>query len=145
MQGCEFLIEIFVPGTNDEPGSIGTGYPVAPDRIITARHVLTDAQGRVSPRIQVRWYYAPETSTALGQPTLRRWIDVDVGTLPFEDKDLDIAVVACEFPDGLRDWSVLSEDVIPKGMPWLSEGFIEGFAWFHEWFAFPLGPVFQIV
>lgn len=125
MQGCEFLIEIFVPGTDDQPGSIGTGYPVAPDRIITARHVLTDQQGQVSPRIQVRWYYAPETSSALGPPTLRRWIDVDVGTLAFEDNQLDIAVVAFEFPDGLRDWSVLSEGFIAKRTAWLSEGFIE--------------------
>lgn len=116
MQDCEFLIEIFVPGAG-ESGSIGTGYPVAPDRIITARHVLGDNPSNA----QVRWYYAPDTGA---DPKLRRWIDVNPVKLVFDDKGLDIAVIECAFPDGLQDSCPIREELLPKQANWLSEGFI---------------------
>jgi hypothetical protein len=109
------LVEIFVP-TRDgaDSGQIGTGYPVAPDRILTARHVLFPASRDETRRIEVRWYHL------LGEARQWRPIDRivwDGGT------ESDAALIAVGFPAGVHPTALLSGNMPVTGAQWESEGF----------------------
>ena len=58
------LVAVFVPTTDaagtDRGGArgvIGTGYPVGPDLILTARHLLNLEPRDTRYRLKVRWHY----------------------------------------------------------------------------------------
>ncbi|MGF1455331.1 MAG: trypsin-like serine peptidase [Alphaproteobacteria bacterium] len=57
----ELLVRIYkkpMPGAEDTDVEIGTGYCIAPDLIITARHVLADQGQQIEPeRLDITWYY----------------------------------------------------------------------------------------
>jgi hypothetical protein len=110
------LVEIFVPITQPpNEGKIGTGYPVAKDRILTARHVLLPPNRDPAKPIEIRWHHQPVAT--------RRWIEVpDQDVLWPGDEHCDAAVFACAFPPDARPWGVLSIES-PRPSEWESEGF----------------------
>ena len=113
MYECPMLIEVFVSPKEGDKGSIGTGYPVGPNRVITASHILGDRPEAT----EVRWYYADDDTAA---HTWRK-----VNRVASRDEELDVAVLECDFPAGTRDWEILLERVPQKGESWFGEGFIE--------------------
>jgi hypothetical protein len=112
----DLVVEIFVPecGTNGEEGQFATGYPIARDRILTARHPLFPAPGR-DPKhpIEIRW----------------RCRDVDpcwrpVGDIVWEDQGWDLALLACTLPEHIDHWGAfLSEERPVPNAQWYSVGF----------------------
>lgn len=107
------LVEIFVP-TGGKRGYIATGYPVARNRILTARHVLFPADRDEQSPIVVRWYHQREEA--------RQWRPIN--NIVWEGgEDLDAAVPDCDFPASVDDWGVLSVEKPSENMKWVSEGF----------------------
>ena len=51
------LVEIFVPtqGSGGKRGEFASGYPVAPDLILTARHALNPPDRDLDHPIEMRW------------------------------------------------------------------------------------------
>jgi hypothetical protein len=112
----DLLVEIFVPTTERQNwGAIGTGYPVAKDRILTARHVLCPLNRDWDKPIEIRWHHQP--------PEKRRWIEIpDDDVLWAGDEHCDAAVFACVFPPDAQPWGTLSIES-PRPVEWESEGF----------------------
>ncbi|MFO1424063.1 MAG: hypothetical protein U1F70_10490 [Candidatus Competibacteraceae bacterium] len=112
----DLLVEIFVPTTERQNwGAIGTGYPVAKDRILTARHVLCPPNRDWDKPIEIRWHHQP--------PEERRWIEIpDNDVLWAGDEHCDAAVFACVFPPDAQPWGTLSIES-PRPVEWESEGF----------------------
>ncbi|MEI2808626.1 MAG: hypothetical protein V9G18_22555 [Albidovulum sp.] len=114
------LVEIFVPTTAvDGTGRVGTGYPVAKDRILTARHVLFPEDLKPAADFYIRWHDWRDTEKPAGrwQPVNREQI-IWPGT-----QELDAAVIAFAFPEEVAGWRSLSARNPATGMPWESEGF----------------------
>ncbi|WP_295582020.1 hypothetical protein [uncultured Lamprocystis sp.] len=112
----DLVVEIFVPecGTNGKKGQIATGYPIARDRILTARHPLFPAPGRDPDRpIEIRW----------------RCRDIDpcwrpVGDIVWEDQGWNLALLACTLPTSIDRWGAfLSEERPVPNAQWYSVGF----------------------
>lgn len=108
----DLLVQIFVPKRNGE-GCIATGYPVASGLILTARHMLHPEDRDEDKPIEVRWYHQAAPA--------RAWRPI--GSIAWEDEALDVALLCCAFPEGLRDWGVPSTDPPRDTMRWVSEGF----------------------
>lgn len=90
MRDRELLIEIYSPANRvGEFQEIGTGYPVGPGRVLTARHVLGETENS---KIQVRWHNQHGSA--------REWRDARI---VWERADLDVAVLECDAPDGLQN------------------------------------------
>lgn len=106
------LVEIFVPARNGN-GCIATGYPVASGLILTARHVLYPEDRDEDEPIEVRWYHQPALA--------RAWRPI--GSVAWDDEALDVALLGCDFPEGLHDWGVPSTERPREAMRWVSEGF----------------------
>lgn len=107
------LVQIFVP-TSDGKGKVGTGYPVAPGRILTARHVLFPDNRDHDRPIEVRWYYQ--------DGRLRDWKEVKkihwCG-----DGEIDVAVIECLFPLGAEGHGLLNPAKPKNYDPWEGAGF----------------------
>ena len=112
----DLLVEIFVPTTDGSGvGKIGTGYPVAKDRLLTARHVLFPPHRDGTKPIEIRWHHQPVET--------RRWIAIpDENVLWPGDTDYDAAVIACPLPPDAEPWGTLSIES-PRPGEWESEGF----------------------
>ena len=110
------LVEIFVPLTVPAgQGKIGTGYPVAKDRILTARHVIRPDKRDFTKPIEIRWHHQPLAT--------RKWIEIsDQDILWVGDENWDAAVLACSFPVDAEPWGMLSLES-PRPEKWESEGF----------------------
>jgi hypothetical protein len=108
------LIQIFVPTTDpDGKGSIGTGYPVAPGRILTARHVLFP-ENRVGDNLgEVRWYHQNGEH--------RKWRRISA--IVWEDEEADVAVIECDFPVAINRFGSLTRSQPKTDARWESEGF----------------------
>jgi hypothetical protein len=110
-QEKNLLIEIHVRA--DGHDSNLTGYPIAPGRILTARHGLLLECSPESRRIEARWHEQADA-------TSRRWRRACVG---WESKALDAAVLVCRFPPGLRDrFGLPSDRPLDDTMRWSSAG-----------------------
>lgn len=111
----DLICEIFVPteGTKDESGSIGTGYPIAANLILTAAHIF-DRWDKERP-IEVSWHHpAPSPWEKAGEFYL----------LGGEDADkIDIALLECSVPDHLRPFLPLAKHLPKDGDEWFSQGF----------------------
>jgi hypothetical protein len=107
-----FLVRIRVP-TKDGKGRTATGYAVAPDRILTASHMLHEADIDGDQPLRVFWYGSDEDSE--GTPC--RGIAWD------GHPEFDAAVLDVPFPEELRPWVLLAEDKPISGAPWHAEGF----------------------
>jgi hypothetical protein len=79
-----WLVQIFVPTTDPEgKGSVGTGYPVARERILTARHVVFHENRDDSKPIEARWYHLDESQ--------REWRTVS--KIIWDSKKEEVAVI----------------------------------------------------
>ncbi len=109
----DLLIEIHVTA-NDGQQKNFTGYPVAPGRILTARHGLLPDVASETKTIELRWHEAKDEQ--------RRWRPA---TMIWEDDLLDAALLQCDFPDGLNGYGWLSDQPPRETNPptrWASAG-----------------------
>ncbi len=114
----DLIVEIFVPtqGSGDCEGVIATGYPVAPDRILTARHSFFPVEGPARDEalpIEVRWYYPGASGD--WQPAIR---------IAWESERWDLVLLECLFPKAVAaNRGFLSEARPDESMRWKSIGF----------------------
>jgi len=112
----DLLVEIFAHfGSNDGKGKVSTGYPVAKDRILTARHGLYDENDNVAGKIEVRWYYHREKEGHNWQVAEI----VDCGL----DKALDVELLKCTFPAHINPDIRFAFTNPGKAFDWEGEGF----------------------
>lgn len=110
-----------------------TGYPIAPNRIITARHALYRENNEVSGEVKVRWYHKKE----LPEYDWRSAKVIDCGL----DPELDVALLECEFPDDVNHFCHLEENNPNKELEWEGEGFATAGKLKDEWLPSPLSGV----
>ncbi|WP_148040320.1 serine protease [Marichromatium sp. AB31] len=123
----DLIVAIFVPtqrgsGTSKDrqPGLIGTGYPVAEDLVLTARHVLNPPLRNHRAKIRLCWFFSRYGCEK------HCWQTVDKADLVWEGSgDLDAALIRCPIPQALRDYAhcTLSETPPHSGSKWESAGF----------------------
>lgn len=132
------LLTLWVPTTDaagtdhgGRRGIIGTGYPVGPDLILTALHLLEPDPPQVRDSrypIRVRWHYhrqgppaGPDGWIALGpEPILwsGAWSGAGSGAPP-----LDAVLLRCPRPATAAGWGIVSAERPIDGLDWASEGF----------------------
>lgn len=88
----DLIVEIFVPtlGSNGSDGMIATGYPVARNRILTARHPFYPDEGPARDPafpIEIRWHYP---GAALD------WQAAE--DIAWESECWDLVLLDCQFP-----------------------------------------------
>ncbi|MDG4562398.1 MAG: hypothetical protein P9E88_14000 [Candidatus Competibacter sp.] len=111
----DLLIEIHVT-TDDGQEKNFTGYPVAPGRVLTARHGLLPDMASDAKAIELRWHELDAWDER------RRWRPA---TVIWEDDPLDAALLQCDFPDGLNGYGWLSDQPPRETNPptrWASAG-----------------------
>ena len=108
------LVRIIVP-TVDGKARLGTGYPVARDRILTARHVVAQPDWDKNQPIQIQW----QASASVAMPPATANVLWQGGA------DLDAAVLETTFPKTVNSWGVLSEQKALLGSTWNSCGFAQ--------------------
>lgn len=110
-QEIDLLIEVHV--TAGKRSAHLTGYPIAPDRIVTARHGLLLDEAGSERTIEVRWP-APAAQARDWRPA----------TLEKDFPDFDVAVLSCPFPATLpRPLPLLREQPLQAGLRWSGDGF----------------------
>lgn len=109
----DLLIEIRVDTRDGWEGS--TGYPVARDRILTARHGLYPRDRPPDAKIRLRWFHQ--------QGELAKFVTLPHSSIIWEDAGLDVALIHCPFPANLTDWRRLSPLRPLHDERWASEGF----------------------
>jgi hypothetical protein len=110
-----FVVQVFA--TTDEAkgiGKMGTGYPIAKDRILTARHVVLPNNKKPT-KIEARWPQAGGDSA--WQPAKVLWPQNAE-----EGSRLDVAVLETTFPPDI-DWRYLSSGRPTDAMDFASESF----------------------
>ena len=113
----DLLIEIRVD-TDDGGFEVSTGYPIARDLILTARHGLYPSKRRKKQPIQLRWFHQRDK--------LRAFVEVPRSDIAWQNKKLDVALLRCTFPEALVDWRHLSPIRPFPDERWFSEGFPKG-------------------
>ncbi|MCP4702438.1 MAG: hypothetical protein GY862_37100 [Gammaproteobacteria bacterium] len=110
------LVEIFADVGGGE-GHIATGYPVAKERIITARHAIFP-ENRKPRAIELRWHHL--------EGAAKEWLALDPEECIVWDggDGFDVAVIRAPFPADVKEWGRLSSERKPEdNMNWTSEGF----------------------
>lgn len=116
MMNPDGLVQIFIDtGDPNGNGVIATGYPIAPDRVMTAYHTLHDNAPK---SIALRWYHQNGTAGAW-QPPLPFTDDI----LAWWDQDLDVALITCNLPLSGIPFAPLSPHPAKPHRLWNSEGF----------------------
>ncbi|MCH7726793.1 MAG: hypothetical protein IH991_09980 [Planctomycetes bacterium] len=93
----QYVARIFVP-TSAEMGKNGTAYPIAPNRVITAAHVL-DGWDEAHP-VEVWWNQHAETKA-------RGWLRAEI-KWDGREEDLDVAILETDFPEQIHGYAPLS-------------------------------------
>ncbi|NBC33915.1 MAG: hypothetical protein GVY13_14675 [Alphaproteobacteria bacterium] len=107
MSKYDLIVEIRVPLV--QGCSLGTGYPVAENRILTARHIVCPPDRDMSKPIKVSWYYKGLSAEATVE-----WCG---------QGGLDLAVLDCPFPETARDWRGISTSQPTAKSDWETKGF----------------------
>lgn len=110
------LVEIFVPVIHGDEGQIATGYPVARDLILTARHVLFPKNRDRNKPIELRWHYKGTAWTPISEDDAIVW---DGG------ENLDAALIKFCLPEVVGQFDLLSAEIPRPTAPWWSKGFAE--------------------
>jgi hypothetical protein len=124
------LVAVFVPTTDASgtdykglEGFIATGYPVAPDLILTARHLFHPDPPTCRDQrypVKVRWHYYRQHPEA----DKHGWIPLADDAMVWPGTpELDAVLVRCQRPQGVVGWGVISEEAPTDDMNWVSEGF----------------------
>jgi len=118
------LVRIFTPvldpKNQEKPGQLGecgTGYPVGPDLVLTAWHVVFPDDRDPNFPIEVRWHSHPNVTPADG------WFVLKDEDIVWEDKQLDAALLRCPRPEAMRGFGYVSDQRPRTGHPWESAGF----------------------
>ncbi len=96
-QYLQYIARIFVP-TSGENGKNGTCYPIAPNRVITAAHVL-EGWDQERP-IQIWWNQHSETKPL-------EWQDAEV-VWNGREEEIDAAILKTRFPEQIDGYARLS-------------------------------------
>jgi len=109
------LVQIVVP-VGKQKWEIGTGYPVAKDRILTAHHVLFPEQRNKDRKIELRWYHLSGAA--------KEWQEIaDDCVIWTGDDKYDVAIIKHPFPEIVNEWGILSDDKSTTNEAWESRGF----------------------
>ena len=101
------IVAVFVDIGGQE-GELATGYPVAPNLVMTARHTLFPVDAKVH-GIELRWQGGD-------------WIPLDLTTcIVWQDEAIDVVLLRCEYP--MQEFGRLSRRKPVLGMQWESRGF----------------------
>ncbi len=99
----------------------GSGYPITPDRIITAAHVVADAAYKGNAALKGA---ARDITLAFGveeqpldTPVYLEWYGADVG--------VDVAVLRCQFPAALQPAHELLTTPPKTPVTWEAQGYTE--------------------
>lgn len=116
----DLIVAIFAPtaGEGQQPGCIGTGYPVTNDLILTSRHVVQPENRDDAKPIRIKWFYAKDKPSD--------WISIGQDDLVWTgEKNLDAALIRCQRPESLRKFPFgrLTERKPTDGERWQSSGF----------------------
>lgn len=104
------LVQVVVK-TGNQHVRCGTGYPIAPGRIITAAHVINDA---TADQVEVRWYHQSDTDGGFKRCKSIVW----------QHDDFDVVILDVECPESLKSrFGLLAESEPRAGALWESEGF----------------------
>jgi len=122
----KLLVRLFVPVLAKGPrrdgggkvGKTGTGYPVAPDLILTAAHVVCPAGRDHRYPIEVLWQDYPDGPC-------NGWYALKDEDLVWRHPALDAALLRCPRPPGARGFGMVSESRVSDGAAWSSAGFPE--------------------
>jgi hypothetical protein len=121
------LVRIFVPTLDADKrdgggrvGAVGTGYPVAQDVILTARHVLEPDDRDDRYPIAVCWHDYPDAGPAAGWYELTKPDDI----IWIGQGELDAALLRCPRPPGASRYrGLVAEEAPRQGARWNSAGF----------------------
>jgi hypothetical protein len=120
------LVEIFVPTLDDagsdgdgKVGAVGTGYPVGPDLILTARHVTEPPDRHDKYPIALRWHDYPAAGPAAG------WFNLAEADVIWKGPgELDAALLRCRRPpEAHAYYGILSAEAPRQNTQWYSAGF----------------------
>lgn len=114
------LVEIVASTSKGSPeGESGTGYPIAQNLILTARHLLYDDDDVLYPHIEIRWHYLHQEKNDIYDWKCAKIEPTDL------DEKLDVALLRCEFPEGIEHHCLMQEFNPNEEFEWESEGFSE--------------------
>jgi hypothetical protein len=113
MEKKSLIVQLFVPTAGND-GRIGTAYPVGPNVLLTAAHVIGDAKGNA---VQARWWHQSAESG---------WINC--GEVLWDGRTqtppVDVVLLRCEFPVPVRsEWGRVTDARPNDESQWSSEGF----------------------
>lgn len=112
----DMIMEVYVSIDGDNKGNIATAYPIARDRLLTARHVLNLKNNRPQGVIKVRWHHLKERAGYGWQEATF----IDCGL----DPELDVALLDCTFPDDIEiSYPSLLQQPPSGPFEWCSSGF----------------------
>jgi len=121
----DLLVEIFVG--NGGQGHVGTGYPVARDRILTAGHVLFPDGWNSAAPVHLRWHYRRDSDSKAGrwQPVSRDRILWPPPERRGDRATPDAALIEHPFPKEVKSWRSLTARNHATRTPWESQGFAD--------------------
>lgn len=123
----DLLIRVYRRISSDQPQvKVGTAYPVATGRILTARHVLADGEDEIDlSKLEITWFYkqGPDDKRYRSAPAE---LSVEWDGLKASDSanKWDAVILACSFPNDVTVTpSSLSNAVPQANKNWESRGF----------------------
>ena len=119
----DYIVKIEVPTTTLKQESsdqyekvIGTGYPVRDGLVLTASHVVFPDDRDIEKPIKLIWKREDEESA---------FLECDVSKIEFNNKDFDIALLACDTSELILPPMILSEpgQLSGDGKRWKTHGY----------------------